>query len=62
MMTVNQAEGLPFPGRPDYLTGRCGHAVAGSEWKAGYRTCERCPVIEGQLTIDEALDLMEDEP
>lgn len=35
--------GTPFPGRPGYLTGRCGHAVAGSEWRAGFRVCERCP-------------------
>lgn len=35
--------GSMFPGRPGYLTGTCGHAVAQSEWKAGFRTCERCP-------------------
>jgi hypothetical protein len=35
--------GTPFPGRTGYVTGRCGHAVAGSEWEAGYRVCERCP-------------------
>lgn len=34
--------GEPFPGRPGYVTGHCGHAVAGSEWKAGYHTCEQC--------------------
>ena len=34
--------GQPFPGRPGYLTGLCGHAVAGSEWRAGCRWCERC--------------------
>ncbi|MDA8320416.1 MAG: hypothetical protein M0030_11495 [Actinomycetota bacterium] len=34
--------GTPFPGRPSCLTGFCGHAVAGSEWRAGFRTCERC--------------------
>jgi hypothetical protein len=34
--------GHPFPGRPGYLTGRCGHAIAGSEWVAGFRNCERC--------------------
>lgn len=33
--------GTPFPGRPGYLTGFCGHAVAGTEWRAGFRTCER---------------------
>jgi hypothetical protein len=34
--------GTPFPGRPGYVTGTCGHAVAGSEWDAGYRKCEGC--------------------
>jgi hypothetical protein len=29
--------------RPGYVVGQCGHAVAGSEWAAGFRTCERCP-------------------
>jgi hypothetical protein len=33
----------PFPGRPGYVTGTCGHAVAGSEWRVGFRECERCP-------------------
>jgi hypothetical protein len=34
--------GTPFPGRPSRVVGTCGHAVAGSEWAAGYRKCERC--------------------
>jgi hypothetical protein len=34
--------GSPFPGRPGYVTGLCEHAVAGSEWRSGYRNCERC--------------------
>jgi hypothetical protein len=34
--------GTPFPGRPGYLTGLDGHAVAASEWRAGFRTCEHC--------------------
>jgi hypothetical protein len=34
--------GKPFPGRPGYVTGQCGHAVAGSEWEAGCRYCEHC--------------------
>jgi hypothetical protein len=34
--------GHPFPGRAGYLTGRCRHAVALSEWRAGFRNCERC--------------------
>jgi hypothetical protein len=31
--------------RPGYVVGRCGHAVAASEWRAGFRVCERCPDI-----------------
>jgi hypothetical protein len=38
--------GRPFPGRPGYVTGECGHAVAGSEWQAGFRRCEHCPGLE----------------
>lgn len=34
--------GEPFPDRPGYVTGLCGHAVAGSEWQAGMHACERC--------------------
>lgn len=34
--------GEPFPGREGFVTGQCGHAVAGSEWRAGFRNCERC--------------------
>ncbi len=26
-----------------YVAGHCGHRVAESEWRAGYRNCERCP-------------------
>lgn len=26
-----------------FVVGDCGHRVAGSEWRAGFRTCERCP-------------------
>jgi hypothetical protein len=37
-----ETAGHPFPGRPGYVTGNCGHAVAGSEWAAGFRNCERC--------------------
>lgn len=40
------AVGEPFPGRPGYFTGFCGHAVAGSEWRAGFRTCEHCTLQE----------------
>lgn len=38
--------GEPFdPGTgpmPGYMAGECGHRVAESEWRAGFRTCERC--------------------
>lgn len=37
-----ETAGRPFPGRAGYVTGECGHAVAGSEWRAGFRSCERC--------------------
>jgi len=30
-------------GMTGYVVGECGHRVAGSEWRAGFRTCERCP-------------------
>lgn len=35
--------GSEIPGQPGYVVGVCGHRVAGSEWQAGFRTCERCP-------------------
>lgn len=31
-----------FGHMPGYYVGRCGHRVAGSEWRAGFRVCERC--------------------
>jgi len=38
---------VPFVGPhgpvPGFVTGLCGHRMAGSEWRAGFRTCERCP-------------------
>lgn len=37
------APGSEIPGQPGYVVGTCGHRVAGSEWRAGFRTCERCP-------------------
>ena len=37
---------IPFdPGtgpQPGYVVGHCGHRVAHSEWRAGFRNCERC--------------------
>lgn len=38
--------GSEIPGQPGYVVGRCGHRVAGSEWRAGFRTCERCPATQ----------------
>lgn len=32
-------------GLDGFVVGICGHRVAESEWRAGFRTCERCPVI-----------------
>lgn len=29
-------------GMTGYIVGECGHRVAGSEWKAGFRRCEHC--------------------
>ena len=29
-------------GQSGYVVGACGHRVAGSEWMAGFRNCERC--------------------
>jgi hypothetical protein len=31
--------GRPFPARPGYLIGACGHAVAEAAWLAGRRYC-----------------------
>lgn len=41
---VYPAPGSDIPGQPGYVVGTCGHRSAGSEWRAGFRTCERCPV------------------
>lgn len=34
------ANGVAYPG---FVAGWCGHRVAESEWRAGFRVCERCP-------------------
>lgn len=34
--------GSQIPGLPGFVVGSCGHRVAASEWRAGFRTCERC--------------------
>jgi hypothetical protein len=43
----NLKSGDPIPpgqngGMDGYVVGECGHRVAGSEWRAGFRKCERC--------------------
>lgn len=30
-------------GMEGFVVGECGHRVASQEWRAGFRTCERCP-------------------
>jgi hypothetical protein len=42
--------GTAIPGIPGFVVGVCGHRVAGSEWRAGFRTCERCPADAGHST------------
>jgi hypothetical protein len=37
------APGGEIPGQPGYVVGLCEHRVALSEWRVGFRTCERCP-------------------
>lgn len=61
MMKVNQEAGLPFPGRPGYVTGRCQHAVSVTDWQMGFRVCP-ADTDRDQLTLDEALELPEGEP
>lgn len=40
---VYPAPGSVIPEQPGYVVGECRHRVAASEWRAGFRTCERCP-------------------
>lgn len=40
---VYPAPGSPIPDQPGFVVGVCKHRVAASEWRAGFRTCERCP-------------------
>jgi hypothetical protein len=42
-LPVYPAPGSPIPDQPGFVVGECEHRVAGSEWRAGFRTCERCP-------------------
>jgi hypothetical protein len=44
---VELQPGDPIPlertgGMTGFVVGECGHRVAGSEWRAGFRNCERC--------------------
>jgi len=48
---IHPDSGKPFvhPDLPEGLSGvvgYCGHRVAESEWRAGFRTCERCPASD----------------
>lgn len=40
--------GSAIPGQPGYVVAACRHRVAQSEWRAGWRTCERCPAPSEQ--------------
>ncbi|GGS88324.1 hypothetical protein ACFFV7_51075 [Nonomuraea spiralis] len=51
---VYPAPGSQIPDQPGYVVGTCAHRVAGSEWRAGFRTCERCP--HDEEADDEDLD------
>lgn len=39
--------GSEIPDQPGYVVGQCGHRLARSEWRAGFRTCERCTATDG---------------
>ena len=36
-----------------YVAGWCGHRVAVSEWRAGFRVCERCPTPDDDQAADD---------
>lgn len=54
-----RAAGTPFEidgvSLPGYVVGYCGHRVAGSEFTAGYLTCERCGTPELPADPDNTL-------
>lgn len=50
------APGSEIPDQPGYVVGKCGHRVAASEWRAGYRVCERCPYPDTTGARANALD------
>lgn len=35
--------GSEIPNQPGYLVAQCRHRIAESEWRTGFRNCERCP-------------------
>jgi hypothetical protein len=37
--------GSAIPDRPGLVMGECGHSVSENEWRAGYRGCDRCPLV-----------------
>lgn len=39
---ITLAPGSVIPDQPGYVVGTCGHRLARSEWRAGFRACERC--------------------
>lgn len=43
---VYPAPGSAIPDMLGYVVGQCTHRVAASEWRAGFRVCERCPSRE----------------
>lgn len=40
---VYPAPGSAIPSMPGYVVATCDHRIAAMEWRAGFRTCERCP-------------------
>lgn len=50
--------GSEIPGQPGYVVGTCGHRLAGSEWRAGFRTCERCPDDAPAISADAAAHVL----
>ena len=45
LTTVEPGDPIPpehTGGMTGFVVGECGHRVAGSEWRAGFRNCERC--------------------
>jgi hypothetical protein len=49
------APGSAIPDMPGYVVGECLHRVAASEWRAGFRQCERCPDPADVADVDSAI-------